>query len=119
MAKRLTSILTEDMETCYLTGMTYWVERHHIFGGANRKASEVYGLIVPLQHHLHEEKFGVHQNRALDLQLKQCAQRAFEAVHGTREEFMLIFGKNYLWEETDGYEIDLRACGIPYIDEAC
>lgn len=119
MAKRLTSILTEDMETCYLTGMTHWVERHHIFGGANRKASEVYGLIVPLQHYLHEEKFGVHQNRALDLQLKQCAQRAFEAVHGTREEFMLIFGKNYLWEETDGYEIDLRACGIPYIDEAC
>ena len=40
------------MTTCWLCGKTDYglnrLERHHIFGGANRKKSERYGLIVYL-----------------------------------------------------------------------
>ena len=112
MAKQK-SIFTDDFNTCFLTGAVSWIEDHHIFGGANRKNSEKHGLVIPLQHHIHNESpFGVHHNAALDLQIKQYAQRKFEETH-TREEFMLIFGKNHLYTEEDGYEIDLRACGVP------
>ena len=39
--------------------------------------------------------YGVHNDAKLDLEIKQMAQREFEKTH-TREEFMKIFGKNYL-----------------------
>ena len=29
---------------CWLCGRWGWLEEHHIFGGANRKKSEKYGL---------------------------------------------------------------------------
>lgn len=38
---------------------------------------------------------GIHFNKALDREVKQIAQREFEDSH-TREEFMQIFGRNYL-----------------------
>lgn len=38
---------------------------------------------------------GVHSDRALDKIIKCEAQTAFEKTH-TREEFMQIFGRNYL-----------------------
>lgn len=69
---------------------------HHIFGAANRKWSEKFGLkiwLCPKHHNMSDE--GVHFNKALDLQIKQIAQREFEDTYG-HEEFMRIFGKNYL-----------------------
>ena len=33
---------------CWLCGRWGWLEEHHIFGGANRKKSEKYGLKVGL-----------------------------------------------------------------------
>jgi hypothetical protein len=38
---------------------------------------------------------GVHFNKPLDTQLKQIAQREFEDTYG-HDEFIRIFGKNYL-----------------------
>ena len=38
---------------------------------------------------------GIHFNKALDREVKQIAQREFEDTY-SREEFMRIFGKNYL-----------------------
>lgn len=78
---------------CHRTGVLH---SHHIFGGPNRKWSEKYGLKIWLcpEHHNMSDN-GVHFNKALDLQIKQIAQREFEDTY-TREEFMRIFGKNYL-----------------------
>lgn len=117
MAKRLNSIFTDDMHTCWLTGQSGWIERHHIFGGfssKNRQHSEEYGLVIPVEHSLHNERpYGIHFNEKLDLAVKQFAQRKFEEEH-SREEFVLIFGKNYIYdEENDGYEINLRELGVP------
>lgn len=116
MAKQLHSVFTDDMHTCWLTGQSGWIERHHIFGATKmtRKHSEEYGLILPVEHSLHNEgPYGIHYNAKLNRAIKQYAQRKFEEEH-SREEFMLIFGKNYIDdEENDGYEINLRELGVP------
>ncbi|MBP3703704.1 MAG: hypothetical protein J6I65_07955 [Lachnospiraceae bacterium] len=95
------SIMQEDDNYCYLCGangtcdLLHW---HHVFGGPNRKHSEKYGLKVRLcGQKCHENgSNAVHRNRKVDLELKAAGQRAFEEVHGSREDFMRIFGKNYL-----------------------
>ena len=121
MAKRLTSIFTEDMDTCFFTGTNYWVQRHHIFSATTnmRKLSEEYGLILPVTQPLHTNtKYGIHCNAALRRAIKQFAQRRFEKEH-TREEFVLLFGRNYLMDESDGYEINIHDYGVPVFGEAC
>lgn len=91
------SILTEDLEQCYLCGSTSWIEMHHIFSGSgNRKISDKNGFIVPLCHYCHNEPpKGVHHNRANRLKLMQECQAKFEETH-TREEFVCLIGRNYL-----------------------
>lgn len=73
-----------------------YLEEHHVFSGVNRRNSESYGLKVYLckNHHTHGE-MAVHQNKEVDMMLRRLGQQAFEKTH-TREEFMEIFGKNYL-----------------------
>jgi hypothetical protein len=59
MAKRLRSVLTDDMEHCMYTGV-YGVERHHVFSHTHneRMLCEKYGFIAPLTPRLHPN--GVH-----------------------------------------------------------
>ena len=84
------------MRECHICGSSYWIERHHVFGGSNRKASERFGMVVDLCHFCHNEPpNGVHFNREKDLQLKREYQAIFEAEHG-HDEFMRTFGRNYL-----------------------
>ena len=97
MAKRLTSVFTEDMDSCIFTGSTC-VERHHIFGGSNRTMSEQYGFVVPLRPDLHPN--GVHADqrysKQIDDHLKKMAQEYFENHYGCREVFIRTFGRSYL-----------------------
>jgi hypothetical protein len=79
-----------------MCGGQQWLECHHIFNASNRKHSEKYGLKVTLCHWCHNEPpRGVHHNRENMLLLKRLAQEKFEETH-SREEFMKIFGRNYL-----------------------
>ena len=88
------SIITEQKE-CYLCGSNYRIETHHcLHGRANRKLANKYKLVVPLCSNCH---YDVHnKDISKDRLLEATAQRAFENKVGTRQEFMLIFGKNYL-----------------------
>lgn len=97
MAKKLKSVFTCDMDHCMFTGSPY-VERHHIFGGSNRAASEKYGFIAPLRYDLHPNGARADHNKSelVDRQLKLVAQKYFENFYGTREEFIAIFGRSYL-----------------------
>lgn len=99
MAKRLTSVFTDDMDACFFTGCTR-VERHHIFGQtkATKKMSEQYGFIMPLRPDLHPNGAQADQKyaKAIDTHLKQMAQEYFENHYGSREKFMQTFGRNYL-----------------------
>ncbi len=89
------SILQSEKK-CFKTQSTYNLHKHHIFGAANRKHSETYGLWVWLRADWHNlSDYGVHFNKEFDTELKQLAQRKFEETH-TREEFMRLIGKNYL-----------------------
>ena len=81
---------------CYLCKTNRNLERHHIFGGANREKSEEYGLTVILCHNCHNEPpNGVHHNKQMDLWLKMYTQQTYERHH-TRDEFIRLIGKNYL-----------------------
>lgn len=97
------SIMQSGRESCYLCGRNRaadpcGLEEHHVFGGYNRKLSEKYGLKVYLCGcRCHKDgKEAVHKNRQVDLSIKAAGQMAFESTHGTREEFLHLFGKSYL-----------------------
>lgn len=93
------SVLTADLEHCYVTRSNN-VAIHHVFPGTGRrKLCEKYGFIVPLEPTLHNmSDVSVHSNpnKGLDLQLKQECQRYFEEHCGSRSEFIKLFGKSYL-----------------------
>ena len=88
--------IIQKYKECFMCHRTGNLHSHHIFEGPNRKWSEKYGLKIWLcpEHHNMSDA-GVHYNKALDLQIKQIAQREFEDTY-TREDFMRIFGRNYL-----------------------
>lgn len=90
--------IIHDGRRCYLCGSDYEaLDWHHIFGGANRKWSEKYGLKVRLCHnrcHIFGER-SVHKCKETSDKLKVIGQKKFEETH-TRQEFMEIFGKNYI-----------------------
>lgn len=91
------SIIQTDKE-CLFCGTTQGLEKHHILKAANRVHSETYGLWVWLcGYHHREAPEAPHRNRKTDLALICLAQTEFERQGmGDREEFMAIFGKNYL-----------------------
>lgn len=96
--KRLKSVFTEDMDHCFFTGSPY-IERHHIFGGSNRKFSEMYGFVVPLRYDLHPNgaRFArTPETLKIDQYLKQMAQTYFEEHTGNRAMFREIFSKSWL-----------------------
>jgi hypothetical protein len=89
-------IVLQQNKECYITGQTEGLHKHHIFFGANRKWSELYGLYVWLRPEWHNmSDYGVHFDKKFDLDLKQMAQREFEKAY-SHEEFMKIFGRSYL-----------------------
>ena len=91
------SLLSNERE-CLICKTPCDLHKHHIyFGHGYRELSEKYGCWCYLcgRHH-NLSNMGVHFNRPLDLRLKEECQRAFEAKVGTREEFMRIFGRNWL-----------------------
>lgn len=102
------SIMQQDRGVCYLCGQGPYLtengipdrlEEHHVFGGnPGRKLSTRYGLTVCLHGiKCHREgKDSVHKNRETREKLQREGQERFEEVHGTRKEFMDIFGRNYL-----------------------
>lgn len=84
---------------CGANGTCDPLDKHHIFGGANRKLSDKYGLTVYLCHFkCHENgKKAVHRCRETADKLHRYGQKKFMREQGaTVEEFRLIFGKNYL-----------------------
>ena len=89
--------------TCYLCKKLNggdWiqkVEEHHVmYGNADRKLSERYGLKVYLCYEHHRGKKGVHHDGTdLNILLRQEAQKAFMKKYPDKD-WMEIFGKNYL-----------------------
>jgi len=85
--------IMQDEKKCFITGSETQLDRHHVYAGSRRKASERYGCWVWLRHDIHMELHD--RNKALDKMLRRTCQEQFEAVY-SHEEFMEVFGKNYL-----------------------
>lgn len=96
--------IIQSEKRCFMTGRTDNLDKHHIFfGTADRKLSEKYGLWVWLCHdrHIHMSPHRTpHNDREVDLELKQVGQKAFEEEYPYLD-FMSIFYKNYLGGEDD------------------
>lgn len=114
--------------TCYLCMMLHndysrkvTQEHHVVFGTANRKISERYGLKVYLcfQHHEYDGgKEAVHRNREIRILLCKKAQEAFEK-RWPELGFRNLFGKSYLedgeWQQSSE-EKRKTGTGIEIID---
>lgn len=77
------------------------LEEHHVFGGGCRRLSEHYGLKVYLCHGCHNEPpKGVHFNREEREKLQAKVQKiAMRHFGWTTEDFIKIFGRNFVFEE--------------------
>ena len=96
---------SDEKGWCYRCGRAAKTERHHIFGGPNRKLSEKYGLVVHLCHSCHNEPpDGAHFSKDTADWLHRIGQQACEGSRNkegmewdeARAEFIKTFGKNYL-----------------------
>lgn len=84
---------------CKRNGQGDRLERHHIFGGANRPLSEKYGLVVYLcGERCHRTgEYSAHQNAEVAQYLHEYGQKkAMRENNWTVEQFREIFGKSYL-----------------------
>jgi len=89
----------QTRKECFICGAQTNLHDHHIiYGVANRKKSEKYGLKCFLCYEHHEGNTGVHHNpnKSYDLYLKQTAQEYYEEHYGSREDFIREFGKSFL-----------------------
>lgn len=94
------SILQDRESGCLFCGNPN-TEEHHVCGGANRKNSTAYGMMVYLCHaHHNEPPHGVHHNRELNDRLKAWAQVRFEEAY-PNTNFTEVFGKNYADKESE------------------
>ena len=86
---------------CGRNGAADPLDKHHIFGGANRKRSERYGLWVYLCHsdcHIYGKE-AAHNNKDIMQALHEYGQRkAMQEQGWSVEQFIKEFGKNYLEE---------------------
>lgn len=92
----------DDYRTCFLcgrNGSTDRLERHHIFGAANRNRSEKYGLVVWLcGESCHRNgKYAVHQcKETADYIHKYGQEKCMREQGMSIDDFRAEFGKNYL-----------------------
>lgn len=90
------SILSNERE-CYVCGAKSPLHRHHIFhGSANRRLSEEYGCWVYLcAHHHNASNHSVHYDHKMDIWLKAECQERWEALFGSTDDFISVFGRSY------------------------
>ena len=92
-------IIGNEKGKCFICGRHMPTESHHIFfGTANRQLSEKFGLKVDLCHECHNEPpNGVHFSNIQCRFLQKIAQSEAMRYYGwSKDEFMQIFGRNYL-----------------------
>lgn len=90
LEKERYSIMTDDLEHCYICGNDS-VDLHEVYAGTNRKMSMKNGFCLPLcRTHHRIAQLGKEEN----LFLKKMFQKKYEENH-TREEFIKLVGRNY------------------------
>lgn len=88
------SIITKNMDICYLCGQ-YATEVHHVVHGCGRrKLADEDRLTVGLCRRCH---MNLHDKGTCDRELQKIGQRAWmEHYHKTINDFINRFGKSYI-----------------------
>lgn len=111
------SVLQDDTCRCCKCGRRdRKLDRHEVFGGANRQKSKALGLWVVLCHEdCHEGTRGVHQDAELRQALRAQSQLIAQDVYGWGEaEFVRRFGRSY----TEERSFDCAAFGCSAQDDS-
>lgn len=88
--------ILNNLDKCYFCGKPAECIHEVYFGSANRRISIENGFCVGLCHKEHNlSSKSVHNDRAMDLELKKLYQREYEKTHN-RKEFITLIGKSYL-----------------------
>jgi hypothetical protein len=93
LERNRTSILTDDLNRCFIPGCGKVKEDlHEIYPGRNRLNSIKYGLVLPLcrEHHIL-----IHNDLNTRLIYFKLGQKKFNEVYPNLD-FVEIFGRNYL-----------------------
>lgn len=85
------SILTKDLDHCYVCG-TYKQDIHEIYEGARRIPSMKYGCCLPVCRKCHQR---FHNDREFALTYKKIFQEKFEKIY-SKEKFLEEFKRSYL-----------------------
>ena len=91
------SIIQDTKETCFFCGARTTI-RHHVFGGSGKRLlAEKDGcwLYLCAEHHT-GSNYSVHLCRERDLYLKRIAQKKWESIYGSRQDFIKRYGKSWL-----------------------
>lgn len=93
------SIMLTEKGKCYVCGKVGFTHEHHIFPGtARRRLSEEHGLKVYLCPHCHEL---IHGDEELsDILKRQGEEMWLIENEKTIEDFIRVFGKNYIMEDS-------------------
>lgn len=86
------SIITNNLDVCYICDKKKKRDLNEVFGGSNRRKSMEWGLVIPICGDCHSEW---HLSKELRQKYQQEAQLIFEKQY-SHELFMAEFRKNYL-----------------------
>lgn len=92
LEKNRYSIITKKVDICYICKQNKKEDWHELIEGKNRQVSMKYGLVIPICRKCHEL---VTNDKSLQEKLHQVGQKVFEKHYKT-ENFIKVFGKNYL-----------------------
>lgn len=91
MERKRESLFTDDLEHCIICGKPR-DHLHEVYFGKNRVRSIKEKMVIPICFLDHKK---IHNDIELDLKYKKIGQKLFEK-NNSREEFIKIFGRNYL-----------------------
>ena len=86
------SIITNDLEVCYICKKAKKEDLHEIFEGKNRQVSMKYGLVIPICRKCHNL---ITNDKTLQEKCHKVGQKVFKK-HYKNENFEKVFGRNYL-----------------------
>ena len=87
------SILTDDLNTCYVCGAKKQ-DLHEVYSGKNRKISMKYGCVIPFCRACHNE-WDINKKMSKTIKM-ECQKRFMDYYNKNVEDFIKIFGRNYL-----------------------
>ena len=86
------SILTDNMQICYICNKSRKDDLHEIFEGSNRQTSMKWGLVIPICRKCHNEW---KTNKEIKETVRKEAKEKFYKLY-SKEKFLEVFGKFYI-----------------------